>query len=159
MDHFGNFFMHCKFGSSIWRNTFDIFRCDTIQKVDDGVAYNISSVLVNFTGQKKGVPYINIPLAGAIVVSFAQFCSLISKEIQKPSETTKILHTTCVEVRYEDGTTISIDSTKVENEIARNMYETSELDWLVYNTPMDYVNLFLHRDIREYMKNVTEYTT
>ena len=52
---------------------------------------------------------------------------------------------------------ISIDCTRVENEIARNMYEASELDWLVYNAPMDYVNLLLHGDIREYLKNVTQY--
>ena len=39
---------------------------------------------------------------------------------------------------------ISIDCTRVENEVARNMYEASELDWLVYNTPVDYVNLLLH---------------
>ena len=37
------------------------------------------------------------------------------------------------------------------------MYEASELDWLVYNAPVDYVNLLLHGDIQEYLKNVTEY--
>ena len=63
----------------------------------------------------------------------------------------------CVEVKYQDGSMISVDCTRVENEVARNMYEASELDWLVYNTPVDYVNLLLHGDIREYLKNVTEY--
>ena len=63
----------------------------------------------------------------------------------------------CVEVKYTDGSMISIDCTRVENEFARNMYEASELDWLVYNAPMDYVNLLLHGDIREYLKNVTDY--
>jgi len=37
------------------------------------------------------------------------------------------------------------------------MYEASELDWLVYNALADYVNLLLHGDIQEYLKNVTEY--
>ena len=63
----------------------------------------------------------------------------------------------CVEVKYADGGMISIDCTKVENEIARNIYEASELDWLVYNAPEDYVNLLLHGDIQEYLRNVTEY--
>ena len=63
----------------------------------------------------------------------------------------------CVEVKYADGSMISINCTKVENEVARNMYEASELDWLIYNAPMDYVNLLLHGDIREYLKNVTDY--
>ena len=67
------------------------------------------------------------------------------------------IDTACVEVKFFDGSMISIDCTRVENEVARNMYEASELDWLVYNAPMDYVNLLLHGDIREYLKNVTEY--
>ena len=41
------------------------------------------------------------------------------------------IDTACVEVKYADGSVISIDCTKVENEVARNMYEASELDWLV----------------------------
>ena len=60
------------------------------------------------------------------------------------------IDTACVEVKYADGSMISIDCTRVENEVARNMYEASELDWLVYNAPVDYVNLLLHGNIREY---------
>ena len=67
------------------------------------------------------------------------------------------IDTASVEVKYADGSMISIDCTRVENEIARNMYEASELDWLVYNAPVDYVNLLLHGDIQEYLRNVTEY--
>ena len=67
------------------------------------------------------------------------------------------IDTACVEVKYADGSVISIDCTRVENEVARNMYEASELDWLVYNAPVDYVNLLLHGDVREYLRNVTEY--
>lgn len=67
------------------------------------------------------------------------------------------IDTACVEVKYADGSMIAIDCTKVETEVARNMYEASELDWLVYNDPVNYVNLLLHGDIREYLKNVTEY--
>ena len=67
------------------------------------------------------------------------------------------IDTACVEVKYADGSVISIDCTRVENEVARNMYEASELDWLVYNAPVDYVNLLLHGDVREYLNNVTVY--
>ena len=67
------------------------------------------------------------------------------------------IDTACVEVRYADGSVISIDCTLVEVEVARNMYESSELEWLVYNAPVDYVNLPLHGDVREYLRNVTEY--
>ena len=67
------------------------------------------------------------------------------------------IDTACVEVKYADGSMLSIDCTRVENEVARNMYEASELDWLVYNAPVDYVNLLLHGDVREYLRTVTEY--
>ena len=67
------------------------------------------------------------------------------------------IDTARVEVKYADGSMLSIDCTRVENEVARNMYEASELDWLVYNAPVDYVNLLLHGDIQEYLKNVTVY--
>jgi len=67
------------------------------------------------------------------------------------------IDTACVEIKYTDGSMISINCTKVENEVARNMYEASELDWLIYNAPMDYVNLLLHGNIQEYLNNVTDY--
>ena len=67
------------------------------------------------------------------------------------------INTACVEVKYQDGSMVSIDCTKVEYEVPRNMYEASELDWLVYNAPVDYVNLLLQGDIREYLRNVTDY--
>lgn len=67
------------------------------------------------------------------------------------------IDTACVEVKFSEGSMISFDCTLVEAEAATNMYESSELDWLVYNAPVDYVNLLLHGDIQEYLKNVTEY--
>ena len=57
------------------------------------------------------------------------------------------IDTACVEVRFVDGSMISVDCTLVEAEVARNMYESSELGWLVYNAPVDYVNLLLHGDV------------
>ena len=67
------------------------------------------------------------------------------------------IDTACVEVKFSDGSMISIDCTLVEEEVTRNMYESSELEWLVYNAPADYVNLLLHGDIHGYLRNVTEY--
>lgn len=67
------------------------------------------------------------------------------------------IDTARVEVKYADGSMIAIDCTLVEAEVARNVFESIELEWLVYNAPVDYVNLLLHGDIREYLRNVTEY--
>lgn len=67
------------------------------------------------------------------------------------------MDTACAEVKFADGNRIAIDCTLVEAEVARNMYESSELEWLVYHASVDYVNFLLHGDIREYLQNVTQY--
>ena len=51
------------------------------------------------------------------------------------------IYTACVEVKLTDGSMVSIDCDAVEDEYARNMYEVSELDYLIYNEPMSYVRL------------------
>ena len=38
------------------------------------------------------------------------------------------MDTACVELKFTDGSMISIDTIAVENEIADNMYQRSELD-------------------------------
>lgn len=63
----------------------------------------------------------------------------------------------CVELRLTDGTLISIDCTAVENEVADNMYQRSELDWLIYNDPVAYAELILNGDPAKYLDAVTEY--
>lgn len=62
------------------------------------------------------------------------------------------MDTGCVEVKYADDSMISINCTKAENEVARNMYEASELDWLIYNEPVTYVNLITCGGIEEYLR-------
>ena len=67
------------------------------------------------------------------------------------------MNTACVELRYLDGSMISIDCTAVENEVADNMYQRSELDYLIYNDPVGYADLILNGDPETYLKIVTEY--
>ena len=62
-----------------------------------------------------------------------------------------------MEVFFADGSMISIDCTAVENEVADNMYQRSELDYLIYNDPVAYANLILNGDPETYLKTVTEY--
>ena len=66
--------------------------------------------------------------------------------------------TTCVELKFTDGSMISIDCTAVEREVARNMYERSELDYLIFNDPLGYAKLILNGDVEQYLRDVTEYT-
>ena len=65
--------------------------------------------------------------------------------------------TACVELCMEDGTLLSIDCTAVENEVADNLYERSELDYLIYNDPLAYADLILNGDVEAYLNAVTEY--
>ena len=65
------------------------------------------------------------------------------------------IDTGCVELLFADGSTISIDCTAVENEVANSMYQRSELDWLIYNDPLAYAELILNGDIANYLKSVS----
>lgn len=67
------------------------------------------------------------------------------------------LDTACVELHLEDGTLLSIDCTAVENEVANSMYQRSELDWLIYNDPLAYVELIFNGEPELYLKVVTEH--
>ena len=62
------------------------------------------------------------------------------------------IDTSCVELKYSNGTVISIDTIAVENEFADNMYQRSELDWLIYNKPLEYAQLVLGEGLESYLK-------
>ena len=67
------------------------------------------------------------------------------------------MDTACVELKFDDGSMIAIDTIAVENEIADNMYLRSELAYLIYNDPVAYVELILNGDPVKYLKTVTVY--
>lgn len=68
------------------------------------------------------------------------------------------IDTACVEVKLTDGSMVSIDCIAVENEYANNMYETSELDFIIYNEQMSHIRLLLSGKMEEYLRNNTDYT-
>ena len=61
------------------------------------------------------------------------------------------------ELKFFDGSKIAIDTFAVENEVADNMYQRSELDYLIYNDPVAYAELILNGNPEAYLKTVTEY--
>ena len=63
----------------------------------------------------------------------------------------------CVELKFNDGSMITIDTIAVENEVADNMYQRSELDYLIYNDPIGYADLILNGEPKTYLRTVTEY--
>ena len=62
----------------------------------------------------------------------------------------------CVELKFLEGSMIAIDTIAVENEVADNMYQRSELDYLIYNDPIGYTDLVLNGTPEIYLKTVTE---
>ena len=67
------------------------------------------------------------------------------------------MDTACVELKYSDGSLISIDTIAVENEVADSMHQRSELDWLIYNKPMEYAQPVLGGEIEKYLKGTADH--
>ena len=67
------------------------------------------------------------------------------------------MDTACVELKFNDGSMIAIDTIAVENEVADNMYQRSELDWLIYNKPLEYAQLVLDGNLERYVKGTPEH--
>lgn len=69
------------------------------------------------------------------------------------------MDTACVELRCTDGQVVSIYTPAVEDEYTENMYQRSELDWLIDHDPVGYAELILNGAPGKYLKAVTEYKT
>ena len=61
------------------------------------------------------------------------------------------MDTNRVEARFEDGTTLSIDCISIEDEYGNTPAQRAELDWLLYNKPLEYVQLVLSGEIEHYL--------
>lgn len=67
------------------------------------------------------------------------------------------IDTACVELKYSDGSMISIDCTAVEDELANSRFQRSKLDWLIYNKPLEYAHLVLNDNLEQYIKGTPEH--
>ena len=67
------------------------------------------------------------------------------------------IDTACAEIKYDNGTVVSIDCVSIEDEYARNMLECSELDWLLCNKPLEYVQLVLSGGLEKYLQGPYEH--
>ena len=67
------------------------------------------------------------------------------------------IDTACVELKYDDNSMISIDCIAVENELDAFMLQRSELDWLIYNRPLEYAQLLLDGDLEKYVQGKLEH--
>ena len=67
------------------------------------------------------------------------------------------MDTACVEMHFAAGTMLSIDTIAVENEVAENMLQRSELDYLIYNKPLEYADLVLNGGLEAYVSGPYEH--
>lgn len=67
------------------------------------------------------------------------------------------MDTACVELCFSDGSMVAIDTIAVENEAADTMFQRPELDWLIYNKPLEYAQLVLSGEIEKYLQGTPEH--
>ena len=60
------------------------------------------------------------------------------------------MDTNQVEARFEDGTTLAIDCIAVEDEYGNTPAQRAELDWLLYNKPLEYAQMVLGGEVDHY---------
>ena len=63
------------------------------------------------------------------------------------------IDTACVELRYTDESILSINCIAVEDEFGYSPHARAELDWLIYNDPLSYVQMLLDDKLEEYIKS------
>ena len=61
------------------------------------------------------------------------------------------MDTNRVEARFEGGTTLAIDCIAVEDEYGNTPAQRAELDWLLWNKPLEYAQLVLGGKIEHYL--------
>ena len=63
-----------------------------------------------------------------------------------------------VYAKFITGDIVLIDCDEVEKSYADNMYERSELDYLIWNDPAAYVELILDNEVEKHLRKNTQYT-
>ena len=61
------------------------------------------------------------------------------------------MDTNRVEARFTDGTTLAIDCIAIEDEYGSSPSQRAELDFLLYNKPLEYAQLVLGGEIAHYL--------
>ena len=57
-----------------------------------------------------------------------------------------------LELTYNDGSVLTIDCEEVENHFDVTNGQMADLDWLLYNAPMEYASLVLSGEMENYLK-------
>lgn len=63
--------------------------------------------------------------------------------------------TNCVELTYNDGSVLSINCEEVENSYDVTTRQMADLDWLLYNAPIEYAQPVLSGEMEQYLSGTT----
>ena len=61
------------------------------------------------------------------------------------------MDTNRVKARFEDGSTVAIDCIAVEDEYGNTPAQRAELDWLLWNKPLEYAQMVLRGGMEHYL--------
>lgn len=61
------------------------------------------------------------------------------------------MDTNRVKARFADGSAIAIDCIVIEDEYGNTPAQRAELDWLLYNKPLEYAQLVLGGEIKRFL--------
>ena len=61
------------------------------------------------------------------------------------------MDTNQVEARFADGTALAIDCIAVEDEYGTTPAQRAELDWLLWNKPLEYAQIVLRGEMEHYL--------
>jgi len=65
------------------------------------------------------------------------------------------IDTANVELEYSDGSQISISCQGVEDSIETTIRTRVELDWLIYNNPLEYAEMVFNGTLENYLKKAS----
>ncbi len=61
------------------------------------------------------------------------------------------MDTNRVEAQFEDGTIVALDCIAVEDEYGNTSTQRAELDWLLWNKPLEYAQMVLRGEMEHYL--------
>ena len=61
------------------------------------------------------------------------------------------MDTNRVEAQFEDSITVAIDCITIEDEYGNTPAQRAELDWLLYNKPLEYAQMVLRGEMKQYL--------
>ena len=61
------------------------------------------------------------------------------------------MDTNRVEARFEDGSAVDINCIAIEDEYGNTPAQRAELDWLLYNKPLEYAQMVLRGEMEHYL--------